>query len=77
MILPFLLIILELLCFIRYLPKVFERYSGADGFIFLQDHMILNYWNLLQADKDKLWITNKVCVLYLCIPSHLSLIDGT
>jgi hypothetical protein len=40
---------------------VFGRYSGADGFLFLQDHMILNYWNLLQADKEKLWITNKVC----------------
>ena len=31
---------------------------------FLQDDMILNYWNLLQADKEKLWITNKVCRLY-------------
>jgi hypothetical protein len=40
---------------------VFGRYGGADGFLFLQDHMILNYWNLLQADKEKLWITNKVC----------------
>jgi hypothetical protein len=44
----------------RYLPKVFERYSGADGFLFLQDNMIINYWNLLQADKTKLWITDKV-----------------
>jgi hypothetical protein len=51
--------------FIRYLPRVFARYSGADGFIFLQDHMILNYWNLLQADKEKLWITNKVCICNL------------
>jgi len=22
--------------------------------------MVLNYWNLLNADKDKLWITNQV-----------------
>ncbi|KAL0921979.1 hypothetical protein M5K25_005935 [Dendrobium thyrsiflorum] len=44
----------------KYLPKIFSRYAGADGFIFLQDNMILNYWNLLQADKNKLWITNKV-----------------
>uniref|UniRef100_A0A452Z134 Uncharacterized protein n=1 Tax=Aegilops tauschii subsp. strangulata TaxID=200361 RepID=A0A452Z134_AEGTS len=43
----------------KYLPKVFARYGGADGFLFLQDHMILNYWNLLQADKEKLWITDK------------------
>lgn len=44
----------------RYLPKVFERYSGAEGFMFLQDNMIINYWNLLLADKTKLWITDKV-----------------
>ncbi|KAJ3676286.1 hypothetical protein LUZ60_003698 [Juncus effusus] len=44
----------------KHLPKVFERYSGAEGFLFLQDTMILNYWNLLQADKTKLWITDKV-----------------
>ncbi|KAK4412953.1 putative glycosyltransferase STELLO2 [Sesamum alatum] len=44
----------------KYLPKYFDRYSSADGFLFLQDDTVLNYWNLLQADKSKLWITNKV-----------------
>ncbi|KAG2647243.1 hypothetical protein PVAP13_2KG582100 [Panicum virgatum] len=44
----------------KYLPKVFDRFAGAQGFLFLQDHMVLNYWNLLNADKDKLWITNQV-----------------
>ncbi|XP_057784024.1 probable glycosyltransferase STELLO2 [Salvia miltiorrhiza] len=44
----------------KYFPKVFDRYSSADGFLFLHDDTILNYWNLLQADKSKLWITNKV-----------------
>ncbi|XP_022937747.1 probable glycosyltransferase STELLO2 [Cucurbita moschata] len=44
----------------KYLPKIFDTYSGAEGFLFLQDNTILNYWNLLQADKSKLWITNKV-----------------
>ncbi|XP_051150489.1 probable glycosyltransferase STELLO2 [Andrographis paniculata] len=44
----------------KYLPKYFERYSSADGFLFLQDDTVLNYWNLLHADKSKLWITNKV-----------------
>ncbi|KAG7014260.1 putative glycosyltransferase STELLO1, partial [Cucurbita argyrosperma subsp. argyrosperma] len=34
--------------------------SYTKGFLFLQDNTILNYWNLLQADKDKLWITYKV-----------------
>lgn len=49
----------------RYLPKVFDRFAGAEGFVFLQDHMVLNYWNLLDADKSKLWITNKVRTLVL------------
>ncbi|CAM0955693.1 unnamed protein product [Alopecurus aequalis] len=52
----------------KYLPKVFGRYGGADGFLFLQDHMILNYWNLLQADKDKLWITNKIAHSWVTVP---------
>lgn len=58
---------------IRYLPKVFARYGGADGFLFLQDHMILNYWNLLQADKGKLWITDKVCISYPIPSIHIFL----
>ncbi|XP_060182695.1 probable glycosyltransferase STELLO1 [Lycium barbarum] len=44
----------------RYAPKIFDRYTSAEGFLFLQDDTILNYWNLLQADKSKLWIANKV-----------------
>ncbi|KAL6987140.1 Sugar transporter [Sarracenia purpurea var. burkii] len=44
----------------KHLPTIFNRYSGAEGFLFLEDDTILNYWNLLQADKTKLWITDKV-----------------
>lgn len=44
----------------KCLPRFFDRYSSADGFLFLHDDTILNYWNLLQADMSKLWITNKV-----------------
>jgi hypothetical protein len=63
------LIVLPILCnLIRFLPKVFARYGGADGFLFLQDHMILNYWNLLQADKEKLWITNKIAHSWVTVP---------
>lgn len=46
--------------YFRYAPKIFDRYTSAEGFLFLQDDTILNYWNLLQADKSKLWIANKV-----------------
>ncbi|CAN1256125.1 Probable glycosyltransferase STELLO1 [Linum perenne] len=44
----------------KLLPKMFKRYGSAEGFLFLQDDTILNYWNLHQADKTKLWITDKV-----------------
>ncbi|XP_074320485.1 putative glycosyltransferase STELLO2 [Silene latifolia] len=44
----------------KQLPRIMSRYTSADGFLFLQDNTVLNYWNLLQADMTKLWITNKV-----------------
>ncbi|KAI7991947.1 putative glycosyltransferase STELLO1 [Camellia lanceoleosa] len=44
----------------KHLPTIFNRFTSAEGFLFLQDDTILNYWNLLQADKTKLWITDKV-----------------
>ncbi|KAL7225270.1 hypothetical protein ACSBR1_020618 [Camellia fascicularis] len=44
----------------KHLPTIFNRFKSAEGFLFLQDDTILNYWNLLQADKTKLWITDKV-----------------
>ncbi|XP_072984860.1 probable glycosyltransferase STELLO2 [Typha latifolia] len=52
----------------KYLPKVFDRFTGAEGFLFLQDDVILNYWNLLLADKTKLWITNKVTDSWITVP---------
>ncbi|RVX00381.1 putative glycosyltransferase STELLO1 [Vitis vinifera] len=53
-------LVVVLICNDRYLPKIFERFSSAEGFLFLQDNTILNYWNLMQGDKTKLWITDKV-----------------
>lgn len=44
----------------KQLPGIMNRYTNAEGFLILQDNTILNYWNLMQADKTKLWITNKV-----------------
>ncbi|KAG5609343.1 hypothetical protein H5410_020624 [Solanum commersonii] len=52
----------------RYAPKIFDRYTSAEGFLFLQDDTILNYWNLLQADKSKLWIANKVSKSWHAVP---------
>ncbi|PKU65025.1 probable glycosyltransferase STELLO1 [Dendrobium catenatum] len=50
----------ELSIVYKHLPRVFAQFDNAEGFLFLQDSMVLNYWNLLQADKARLWITNKV-----------------
>ncbi|XWS59119.1 hypothetical protein CRYUN_Cryun08bG0094700 [Craigia yunnanensis] len=44
----------------KHLPEIFDRFSSAEGFLFLEDDTILNYWNLLQADMTKLWIADKV-----------------
>ncbi|KAI3732992.1 hypothetical protein L1987_64206 [Smallanthus sonchifolius] len=44
----------------KQFPKLFDRFSSAEGFLFVQDNTVLNYWNLVQADKTKLWITDKV-----------------
>ncbi|XP_058225310.1 probable glycosyltransferase STELLO1 [Rhododendron vialii] len=52
----------------KYLPKIFNRFTGTEGFLFLQDNTILNYWNLLQADKSKLWITNMVPQSWTTVP---------
>ncbi|KAJ4978894.1 hypothetical protein NE237_009674 [Protea cynaroides] len=51
----------------KFLPKIFNRFTSAEGFLFLQDDTILNYWNLLQADKTKLWITEKVPESWLTV----------
>ncbi|KAE8683602.1 putative Magnesium-chelatase subunit H [Hibiscus syriacus] len=44
----------------KQMPKIFNQFPSADGFLFVEDDTVLNYWNLLQADKAKLWITDKV-----------------
>ncbi|XP_059311611.1 probable glycosyltransferase STELLO1 [Lycium ferocissimum] len=53
----------------KYLPRIFERFNSTEGFLFLQDNTILNYWNLLQGDRSKLWIANKV-------PTSRNMISG-
>ncbi|XP_047330348.1 probable glycosyltransferase STELLO1 [Impatiens glandulifera] len=43
----------------KQIPSLVKRFTSAEGFLFLQDDTVLNYWNLLQTDKSKLWITDK------------------
>eukprot|EP00249_Psilotum_nudum_P009355 c21875_g1_i1 orf=563-2974(+) len=44
----------------KALPNIFGAYSNAEGFLFMKDDVILNYWNLLQANKSRLWNLHKV-----------------
>ncbi|KAL7601186.1 hypothetical protein Lser_V15G26305 [Lactuca serriola] len=52
----------------KQLPRLFDRFESAEGFLFVQDDTILNYWNLVQADKNKLWITDKVSRSWSTVP---------
>ncbi|KAI3830176.1 hypothetical protein L1987_04310 [Smallanthus sonchifolius] len=52
----------------KQLPRLFGRFENAEGFLFLQDNTILNYWNMVQADKTKLWITDKVSRSWSTVP---------
>lgn len=56
----------------KFLPKIFKRFTSAEGFLFLQDDTILNYWNLLQADKTRLWITDKVSESWTSVSTNYS-----
>ncbi|BBN05504.1 hypothetical protein MPTK1_3g13670 [Marchantia polymorpha subsp. ruderalis] len=46
---------------------IFDRYPNADGFLMIKDDVVLNYWNLLNADKKKLWNVHKVPVAWQSI----------
>lgn len=39
-----------------HLPKVIARFPEAEGFLWTNDDVVLNYWNLLRANKSKLWL---------------------
>ena len=33
-----------------------KQYPVFDGYLFLQDDTALNFWNLLEMDKNKIWL---------------------
>ena len=39
----------------RALPSIYQRHPHADGFLVINDDLLLNYWNLANADKEKIW----------------------
>jgi len=41
-----------------HLPKVIADFPDADGYLWTNDDVALNYWKLLDANMSKLWLTN-------------------
>lgn len=33
-----------------------RRYPGYKGYLYVNDDMIVNYWNLLNIDRDRIWL---------------------
>lgn len=40
------------------LPKIMARFPDAEGFLWSNDDVIINYWNLLGANKSRIWLPN-------------------
>jgi len=41
--------------FSRVVSDVFDRFPGYEGYIFLQDDCLMNFWNYSRLDTDKIW----------------------
>lgn len=39
----------------RCLTKAIRKYPGYDGYIYSNDDLIVNWWNLLKLDRKKVW----------------------
>jgi hypothetical protein len=42
------------------LPKIFDKYPAAEGFVVMKEAVVLNYWHLASANKTKLWNLHQV-----------------
>lgn len=40
------------------LPRLLQRYPNAEGLLWTNDDVVINYWNFLKANKSKLWLPN-------------------
>lgn len=40
------------------LPRIMARYATAEGLLWTNDDVAVNYWNLVKANKTKLWLPN-------------------
>lgn len=41
-----------------HLPRVIRDFPNAEGVLWVSDGMALNYWQLLSANKSKLWLSS-------------------
>eukprot|EP00794_Sanderia_malayensis_P014052 gene14052-15513_t len=37
------------------MARAMEKYKGYKGYLYINDDMIVNWWNLLNRDKNKVW----------------------
>ncbi|KAH7284640.1 hypothetical protein KP509_34G063900 [Ceratopteris richardii] len=51
----------------KLLAQIYQRYPKAEGFLYMKDNILLNYWNLLQANKTRLWNLRRI----VSIPARL------
>lgn len=42
------------------LPKIFEKYPAADGFVVMKEAVVFNYWKIASANKTKIWNLHQV-----------------
>lgn len=47
----------------RIIVDAVQRYPGYDGYLFLQDDVILNLWNLQHLDPSKIWMPQPIDVV--------------
>lgn len=40
------------------LPRILRRFPEAEGVLWTNDDVVINYWNFLGANKSKLWLPN-------------------
>ncbi|XP_022794903.1 probable glycosyltransferase STELLO1 [Stylophora pistillata] len=45
------------------MSRAMEKYPGYEGYLLIGDDVILNYWNLIGMDRNKIWEGPKVPIL--------------
>ncbi|PFX22954.1 hypothetical protein AWC38_SpisGene12501 [Stylophora pistillata] len=46
----------------RCMSRAIEKHPGRTGYLLISDDVLLNYWNLVDMDRDKIWEGAKIPV---------------